>query len=107
MYFFTPKRIASAVTNSSPLPAPLVTRTILPSVNPSGRGMIITLDDGIQTKEVIVLKDTEANLYSSWSKGDKWSIGDAGDLDSDGDDVYAFIRFTNGVSTEIMINAIR
>ena len=77
------------------------------SVNPSGRGMIVTLDDGIQTKEVIVLKNTEANLYSSWSKGDKWSIGDTGDLDSDGDDVYAFIRFTNGVSTEIMINAIR
>jgi len=77
------------------------------SVKTSGKRMIVTLDDGIETKEVIVLKGTDTNLYSSWSKGDKWSVGDTGDLDSDKGDVYAFIRFTNGVSTEIMINDVR
>jgi hypothetical protein len=77
------------------------------SVKSSGKRMIVTLDDGVETKEVIVLTDTDANLYSSWSKGDKWSVGDTGDLDSDYGDVYAFIRFTNGLSTEIMINDVR
>ncbi len=77
------------------------------SVKTSGKAMILTLDDGITEKEVIVLKDTDVNLFSSWVKADKWSLGDTGDLDNDNGDVYVFIRFTNGLSTEIMANNIR
>ncbi len=77
------------------------------SVKSSGKAMILTLDDGISEKEAIVLNNTDVNLFSSWVRADKWSIGDTSDLDNDNGDVYVFIRFTNGLSTEIMANHIR
>lgn len=76
-------------------------------VKVTNKSMIVTLNDGVNTKDVIVKNGIDANVYSSWLRADKWSLGDTSDLDREDGDVYAFIRFTNGASTDIMINHIK
>lgn len=76
-------------------------------VKPAGKTVILTVDNGVEAKEEFVLNQTDVCLYSSWAKGDKWSAGDVGDIDPENGDTYVFIRFTNGVSTDVVVNNIR
>ena len=76
-------------------------------VKPAGKTVILSIDNGVEVKEEIVINQTDVNLYSSWAKGDKWTLGDMGDIDAENGDTYVFIRFTNGVSTDVVVNNIR
>ena len=77
------------------------------AVKESGRAAVVSVDNGIQTTDEFVLNNVDVNLYSSWSKASKWTLGDAGDIDTEKGDIYVLIRYTNGASTEVIINNIR
>ena len=76
-------------------------------VKSTRKAVILTIDNGSEVKDATILKTTDINLYSSWAKGDKWTLGDTGDIDLEKGDTYVFIRFTEGVSTDIVVNNIR
>ncbi len=76
-------------------------------VKSTRKAVILTIDNGSEVKDATILKTTDINLYSSWAKGDKWTLGDTGDIDLEKGDTYVFIRFTEGASTDVVINKIK
>ena len=77
------------------------------NVKSTRKAVVLTIDNGSEIKDATILKTTDVNLYSSWDKGDKWTLGDTGDIDIEKGDTYVFIRFTEGVSTDIVVNKIK
>lgn len=64
----------------------------------------ITLEVNGTEKIVYVPKGMDTVTYSSWKKGDKWSVGYIGDVDPETETEYAYIRFTDGVATDIIFS---
>jgi len=73
-------------------------------IKQAGKNLMVTLESGGTENSVFVSPHTEANVFSSWKKGDKWSYGFMNDVDPLTEEEYAFIRFTNGVATDIIIS---
>jgi len=66
----------------------------------------LTIDTGSETKTEMILLSVDTNVYSPWNKNAKWSLGDLGEIDIENEDVYVFIRYTDGVATDIILSDI-
>ena len=76
------------------------------AINESGRATLLTVDNGFGIKTETVINKVETNVYSNWKKNEKWSKDGIGSVDIESEDVYVFIRYTNGVSTDIIVSDI-
>lgn len=72
----------------------------------SNKAVTVTLDTGTETKEEVLLKNTQTFLYSQSARSGRWEIGDIGDLKPDTEDIYVFIRYEDGVSKEVVATVI-
>lgn len=73
-------------------------------VKKGGKSIILTVDNGLTVTEEYVSPKLDVNLYSSWKKNAKWSLDSVGVIDPDEEDTYVFIRYTDGVATEIVVS---
>lgn len=72
----------------------------------SNKAVTVTLDTGTETKSEVLLKNTQTFLFTQSARGGRWDIGDIGDLKPYTEDIYVFIRYKDGVSTEIIATII-
>ncbi len=75
-------------------------------VKKSGKAFVLTIDNGTETLTKNVLASLDANLYSVWNQHVNWSLDSLSVIDPAEEDTYVFIRFTNGVATEIIVSDI-
>ncbi len=66
----------------------------------------LTLDNNGTQKNINVLSDISAYVFSSWRSNGIWSYEDLGAIDYEKEDVYVFARYTNGLSTDVIISDI-
>ncbi len=76
------------------------------AVQKGGKSVILTVDNGLTVTEEYVSPKLDTNLYSPWKKTVKWSLDSVGVIDPDEEDTYVFIRYTDGVATEIVVSDI-
>ena len=76
------------------------------NVSFSGKNAILSLDTGAGKEDVMVLKKTDVNVFSPWKKNNKWWFDSVDYIDIETEDVYVYIRYTNGISTEILVSDI-
>lgn len=75
-------------------------------VKKGGKSVILTVDNGLTVTDEYISPGLDANLYSPWKKNARWSLDTVGVIDPDEEDTYVFIRYTDGVATEIVISDI-
>lgn len=67
---------------------------------------VIKIENNGTTKDINVLNDLSAYVYSPWRSNGKWTYEDLGAIDYENEDVYIFVRYTNGISTDVIISDI-
>lgn len=72
-------------------------------VQKSSKVFALTLDTGLGTTCEYITKSTDTNVYAPWKKAEKWSLDGLGSIDPADDDTYVFIRYTDGLATEIVV----
>lgn len=72
----------------------------------SNKAVTLSVDTGSEVKDEVVLKNTETVLYVQSGRANDWSYGSIGDLKPNTEDIYVFIRYTDGVSTEAIATII-
>lgn len=72
-------------------------------VQRSSKVFALTLDTGLGTTCEYITKSTDTNVYAPWKKAEKWSLDGLGSIDPADDDTYIFIRYTDGLATEIVV----
>lgn len=70
----------------------------------NGKTASLVLNNGTESKTELVMKNTDINIYSNWKKTNNWSIDSLSAIDTEKEDVYVYIRYTNGVSTDIIVS---
>ncbi len=73
----------------------------------SSKGFILTLYNGSDTTTEYITKSIEVNVYAPWKKAEKWSLDSLSLIDPAVEDAYVFIRYTDGVATEIVVSDIQ
>lgn len=74
------------------------------SMSFSGKTASLVLDTYGGDDNVIVMKKTDVNVFSPWKKNGKWWFDSLDYIDFENEDVYIYIRYTNGISTEILVS---
>ena len=72
----------------------------------SNKAVTLSVDTGSEVKDEVVLKNTETVLFEQTGRANNWSYGIVGDLKPVTEDIYVFIRYKDGVSTEIIATII-
>lgn len=67
---------------------------------------VIKIENDGTTKDINVLNDLSAYVYAPWRNSGKWSYEDLGAIDYENEDVYVYVRYTNGLSTDVIISDI-
>ncbi|MBR3934022.1 MAG: S-layer homology domain-containing protein [Clostridia bacterium] len=70
----------------------------------AGKNIMAVLEAGGEEKTVFIPAGLEANVFSPWNKKDKWSYGYINDVDPFTEEEYAFVRFTNGLATDVVVS---
>ena len=69
----------------------------------SSKVFALTLDTGSGTTCEYITNSTDTNVYAPWKKAEKWSLDSLGSIDPADNDTYVFIRYTDGLATEIVV----
>ena len=73
-------------------------------VKKGGKSVILTVDNGLTVTDEYVSPKLDINLYSPWKKNVRWSLDTVGVIDPAEEDTYVFIRYTDGVATEMIVS---